>query len=88
VKRHGFSKFGSTHGTHQWRRHAGSIGCRKPQHTRKGHRMAGQHGNAKVTVQSLKIAALSPEQNLMLVRGGIPGPNGGYVIVRKALRKA
>jgi large subunit ribosomal protein L3 len=87
VKRHGFAKFGSTHGTHQWRRHAGSIGCRKPQHTRRGHRMAGHHGNARVTVQSLQIAALEPERNLMLVKGAVPGPNGGYVVVRKALRR-
>jgi len=88
VKRHGFSKFGNTHGTHQWRRHAGSIGCRKPQHTRRGTRMAGQHGNARRTVQSLLVAAVKPEQNLLLVRGGVPGPNGGYLVVRRALRRS
>lgn len=88
VKRHGFSKFGNTHGTHEWRRHAGSIGCRKPQHTRRGHRMAGQHGNARVTVQNVKVAAVVADQNVLLLRGAVPGPNGGYVIVRKALKKS
>ncbi len=88
IKRHGFSKFGNTHGTHQWRRHGGSIGCRKPQHTRKGTRMPGQHGNTKCSVQNLLVAAVKPEQNLLFVRGGVPGPNGGYVVVRRALRKS
>lgn len=87
IKRHGFAKFGSTHGTHEWRRHAGSIGCRKPQHTRRGTRMAGQHGNARVTVQNLVVAGVMADQNILLIRGGIPGPNGGYVVVRKALKK-
>lgn len=87
IKRHGFSKFGSTHGTHEWRRHAGSIGCRKPQHTRRGTRMAGQHGNARVTVQNLKVAGLLPDQNILLLRGAVPGPNGGFVVLRKALKR-
>jgi len=87
IKRHGFALFIDTHGTHEWRRHAGSIGCRKPQHTRRGTRMAGQHGNARVTVQNLRVAGLLPDQNVVLIRGGIPGPNGGYVIVRKALKR-
>ncbi|MGH7163573.1 MAG: 50S ribosomal protein L3 [Planctomycetota bacterium] len=87
IKRHGFTKFGNSHGTHQWRRHAGSIGCRKPQHTRRGTRMAGQLGNTRTTVQNLKVAAVSQERNLLLVRGAVPGPNGGFVVVRKALKK-
>jgi len=87
IKRHGFSLFIDTHGTHEWRRHGGSIGCRKPQHVRRGTRMAGQHGNTRVTVQNLRVAGLLPDQNVVLIRGGIPGPNGGYVIVRKALKR-
>jgi large subunit ribosomal protein L3 len=87
VKRHGFSKFGSTHGTHEWRRHAGSIGCRKPQHTRRGTRMAGHMGHARVTVQNLVVAGLLPEQNILLIRGAVPGPNGGFLVVRKALKR-
>jgi len=87
IKRHGFSKFGNSHGTHQYRRHAGSIGCRKPQHTRRGTRMAGQHGNARTTVQNLLVAAILPEQNAILIRGGVPGPDGGYLTIKKALKR-
>lgn len=87
IKRHGFSKFGNTHGTHMYRRHAGSIGCRKPQHTRRGTRMAGHMGAARTTVQNLRVAQVMADQHVILVRGAIPGPNGGYVIVRKALKK-
>jgi len=87
IKRHGFKMFPKTHGTHEWRRHGGSIGCRKPMRTRRGQRMAGQHGNARITVQNLMVARVMTDQNILLVRGGIPGPNGGYVIIRKAIKK-
>jgi large subunit ribosomal protein L3 len=87
VKRHGFTTFPRTHGTHEWRRHGGSIGCRKPQRTRRGQRMAGQHGNARVTIQNLRVAGILPEQNVVLIRGAVPGPNGGFVVVRKALKR-
>ena len=87
VKRHGFAMFIKTHGTHEWRRHGGSIGCCKPMRVIKGKRMPGQHGNTRVTVQNLKVAGVMEGQNVLLVRGGIPGPNGGYVVIRKALKK-
>ncbi|MHC4340543.1 MAG: 50S ribosomal protein L3 [Planctomycetota bacterium] len=88
IKRHGFSMFPKTHGTHEWRRHGGSIGCRKPMRTRRGQRMAGQHGNARITVQNLKVAGVLPEQNVLLIRGAVPGPNGGYLVIRKAIKKS
>ncbi len=87
VKRHGFSMFPKSHGNHEWRRHGGSIGCRKPMRVRKGQRMAGQHGNSRVTVQNLLVAAVEPKRNLLLIRGAVPGPNGGYLVIRKALKK-
>jgi len=87
VKRHGFAMFPRSHGTHEWTRHGGSIGCRKPMHVRKGQRMAGQHGNRRVTVQNIKIAGSLPESNVLLLRGAVPGPNGGYLILRTALKK-
>jgi large subunit ribosomal protein L3 len=87
VKRHGFAMFPKSHGTHEWRRHGGSIGCRKPMRTRKGQRMPGQHGNARVTVQNLRVARILADQNVLLVRGAIPGPNGGYLVIRKALKR-
>jgi large subunit ribosomal protein L3 len=87
VKRHNFAMFPKTHGTHEWRRHGGSIGCRKPQRVRRGQRMAGQHGNARITVQNLMVAKVVADQNLLLIRGAVPGPNGGYLVIRKALKK-
>ena len=87
IKRHGFRMFPKSHGTHEWRRHGGSIGCRKPMRTRRGQRMPGQHGNARVTVQNLKVAAVMTDQGILLIRGAVPGPNGGYVVVRKAIKK-
>ena len=87
IKRHGFRLFPKTHGTHEWRRHGGSIGCRKPMRTRRGQRMPGQHGNARVTVQNLMVAGVMTDDNILLIRGGIPGPNGGLVLVRKAIKK-
>jgi large subunit ribosomal protein L3 len=87
IKRHNFTMAGKSHGAHEFRRHAGSVGCRKPQRTRPGQRMAGHYGNERVTVQNLRVFAVIPDQNVILVRGAIPGPNGGYVVLRKALRK-
>ncbi|MHC4941206.1 MAG: 50S ribosomal protein L3 [Planctomycetota bacterium] len=87
VKRHGFAMFLKTHGTHEWRRHGGSIGCCKPMRVIKGKRMPGQHGNKRVTVQNLKVEGMLEGQNVLLVRGGVPGPNGGYLVIRKAIKK-
>ncbi len=87
VKRHGFATMKESHGAHYFWRHAGSVGCRKPQHTRKGTRMAGQHGNTRSTVQNLKVVHVEPEKNLLWIRGAIPGPNGGLVQVRPAKKR-
>ena len=88
VKKYGMKGQPATRGTHEYERHIGSIGCRKsPGRVIKGRRMAGHMGNEKVTVQNLKIFAVKPEENLLLVRGGIPGSKGGLVVVRKAVKK-
>jgi large subunit ribosomal protein L3 len=87
IKRHGFTMSGKSHGAHEFTRHGGSVGCRKPQRTRPGMRMAGHHGNTRTTVQNLKVFAVVPDQNVILVRGAVPGPNGGYVILRRALKR-
>jgi large subunit ribosomal protein L3 len=55
--------------------------------TRRGQRMPGQHGNARVTVQNLRVERVLPEQNVLLIRGGLPGPNGGYLVVRKSIKR-
>lgn len=78
----------ATRGTHEYERHIGSIGCRKtPGRVLRGRRMAGHLGNERVTVQNLKIFAVKPEENLILVQGGIPGSKGGLVVVKKAVKK-
>ena len=82
--RHNFKGQRATHGVKKVHRHAGSIGCSQfPGHVPKGRRMAGQHGNARVTVRNLRVVRVDAEQNLLLVHGAVPGPNGGLVIVRE-----
>lgn len=87
VRRHHMKGQPSTRGTHEVRRHVGSIGCRKtPGRVIKGKRMPGHMGNENVTIQNLEVVRVNPEQNAILVRGGIPGPKGGLVTVRKAIK--
>lgn len=81
IKRHNFSGVGdATHGQHNRLRAPGSIGgASDPARVFKGMKMAGQHGNARVKIKNLSIAKILPESSLVLVTGGIPGPNGSYV---------
>lgn len=88
MKRHNFSGFRATHGTHEYFRHGGSIGCRlTPGRVYKGRKMPGQMGNKRTTVQNIKIYDVLPEKNLILVRGAIPGAPGGYLQVRLSAKK-
>ncbi len=86
VRRHGFSGVGMvTHGQHNRQRAPGSIGqSSDPSRVFKGTRMGGRMGNAQVTTQNLRVVALYPENNLLLIRGGVPGPKNGYVRIVKA----
>lgn len=87
VRRHHIKGQPMTRGTHEVRRHVGSIGCRKfPGKVHKGKRMPGLMGNAQVTVQNLEIVAVRPEDNVLLIKGGIPGARGGIVVVCKAVQ--
>jgi len=87
VKRHGFKGGPMTHGGHVKRR-PGSIGMRQsPGSVRKVHPMAGHMGASRTTTQNLKVVQVRPEDNVILVRGAVPGPNGGLLIVRKAIKK-
>ncbi|MCX6229079.1 MAG: 50S ribosomal protein L3 [Bacteroidia bacterium] len=85
VRRHGFGGVGeSTHGQHNRLRAPGSIGASSyPSRVFKGMRMAGRHGGIKVTVQNIEILKVIPENNLLIVKGSVPGPNGSYIIVEK-----
>ncbi len=78
MKRHGFGGFPASHG-HDKPRSVGSIGQRYPQHTRKGLRMAGHMGASQVTVKNLQIVDVDAARNLILVKGAIPGSNGGMI---------
>ncbi len=77
----------ATRGTHEYRRHIGAVGCRKyPGRIFPGKHMPGQMGNASATIQNLKIVGVRAEDNVILVRGGVPGAEGGIVVVRKAIK--
>ncbi|NVB77570.1 MAG: 50S ribosomal protein L3 [Kofleriaceae bacterium] len=85
IKRHHMSGMTRAHGTHEYFRHGGSIGCRlTPQRVHKGKRMAGQMGNEKVSVQNLQLFKILADENCILVRGSIPGAKNEYVVVTKA----
>ena len=83
VKRHGFAGVGGqTHGQHNRLRHPGSLGaCAWPSRVFKGTRMAGQMGNARVKVFNLEVIKVMPENNLIVVKGSVPGAKGSYVIL-------
>jgi len=89
IKRHGFAGFPGSHGTHEYFRHGGSIGNRSyPGRVFKGKRMAGQYGNEKVTTQNIRVVAVRPEENVILVRGTVPGSRNGVVVLRPAVKGA
>lgn len=84
MKRHGFSGLETTHGVQRKHRAPGSIGCSAyPSRVIKGRRMNGQYGNTRSTVRNLKVVRVDTQSNCLLVKGGVPGPNGGMVMVRK-----
>jgi large subunit ribosomal protein L3 len=87
MKRHNFKGQGASHGNHKSHRKPGAIGqCATPSRVFKGVKMAGQMGNAKVTTLNLKVVEADAERSLLLVRGAVPGPNGGLVVIRDAVK--
>ncbi len=87
MKRHGFSGLGASHGTERKHRSPGSIGaCATPSRVFKGTRMAGQMGHERVTVLNLEVVLADLERNLLLIRGAVPGPAGGLVMVRSSVK--
>ena len=88
MKRHGFSGVGASHGAHRNHRKPGSIGaCATPGRVFKGVRMAGRMGTDTVTTQNITVHAVDAEKGLILVKGAIPGPKGGLVVLRTAAKK-
>jgi large subunit ribosomal protein L3 len=87
VKRHGFGGLSASHGTERKHRSPGAIGaCATPSRVFKGTKMAGQMGNERVTVLNLEVVESDPERNLLLLRGAVPGPTGGLVMVRSSVK--
>jgi len=87
MKRHGFGGLSSSHGTQRKHRSPGSIGgCATPARVFKGLRMAGRMGNERVTTQNLTVHRVDPEAGLLLIKGAVPGPKGGLVLVKTAAK--
>ena len=87
MKRHGFKGLGASHGTQRKHRSPGSIGgCATPGRVFKGLRMAGRMGGEKTTTLSLKVHKVDAERGLVLIKGAVPGPRGGLLLVRSAVK--
>lgn len=87
IKRWGFSGFPASHGTHEYFRHGGSIGNRSfPGRVFKGKKMAGQWGNERASVQNLEVVDVRAEDHVLLVKGSVPGPKRGVVVVRRSVK--
>jgi len=87
MKRHGFKGLGAGHGVQRKHRSPGSIGgCSTPGRVFKGMRMSGRMGNEKVTTQNLTIHAVDADKGLVLIQGAVPGPKGGVVLIRSAVK--
>ena len=88
MKRHNFSGQRATHGVKKCHRHAGGTGMSAwPSRTFKGKRMAGHYGASQVTVRNLSLHRIDTDNNLLLVQGAVPGPNGGFLVIRETNRK-
>jgi large subunit ribosomal protein L3 len=87
MKRHNFKGQGAAHGNHKKHRAPGSVGaCATPARVFKGTRMAGRLGGQQVTTMNLEVVRADPEQELILVKGAVPGPRGGMVILRDSVK--
>lgn len=87
IKRWNFSRLKMTHGTGPNARHAGSLGaCSDPSRVYKGKKLAGHLGHERVTIQNLDIVKVDVENNLIAIKGGIPGPKGGLVLIRDSVK--
>lgn len=87
IKRWNFSRLRMSHGTGPNHRHAGSLGaCSSPSRVFKGKKMAGHYGHETVTIQNLKVVKVDAENNLIAIKGAIPGPKGGIVVIADAVK--
>jgi large subunit ribosomal protein L3 len=88
IKRHGFHGFPASRGTHEYFRHGGAVSAHTyPAHVFKDMKMPGHMGNRKVTLQNIRVMDVKEDQNLILLKGGIPGSARGWVLIRSAVKK-
>ncbi|GAB3989234.1 50S ribosomal protein L3 [Nocardioides marmoraquaticus] len=88
MKRHGFAGVGASHGAHRNHRKPGSIGaCATPGRVFRGTRMSGRMGTDTVTTQNVTVHAVDADKGLLLLKGAVPGPKGGLVVVRSAVKQ-
>ncbi|MGQ9508616.1 MAG: 50S ribosomal protein L3 [Thermodesulfobacteriota bacterium] len=88
MKRHGFHGAPGSHGTHEYFRHGGSVGSATyPHHVFKGKKMPGHYGNSRVTIQNLQVFEVREDQNLILLKGGVPGARNGLLVIQEAKKK-
>lgn len=84
MKRHNFAGQRATHGVKKVHRHGGGTGCSSdPSRVIRGMKMAGQYGNVRKTTRNIEVVRVDAENNLLLIRGAVPGPNGGFVMIRE-----
>jgi len=84
MKRHNFAGQRASHGVKKCHRHLGGTGCSAwPSRMLKGKKMAGRYGGAQCTVRNLKVVQIDAENDLLMVHGAVPGPNGGYLVIRE-----
>ena len=88
IKRWNFGRLRETHGTGPVARHGGSLGVIDPARIFKGKKMAGHLGSERVTVQNLSVVKVDSENNLIAIKGSIPGPKGGIVVIADSVKKA
>lgn len=85
IKRHGFQRGPMAHGS-KYHRRPGSLGAKGPARVFKGRKLPGHYGVERVTVQNLEVMRVDPERNLLAVKGSVPGPRGGLLLIREAIK--
>lgn len=89
IKRYNYSRLKETHGTGPVHRHSGSLGmCSSPSRIYKGTRLPGHMGSEQVTIQNLEVVKVDAENNLIAIRGAVPGPKGGIVVLTDCIKRA
>lgn len=85
IKRHGFHRGPMAHGS-KYHRRPGSLGAKGPARVYKGRKLPGHYGAERVTVQNLEVVRVDPDRNLLAIKGAVPGPRGGLVIIRDSVK--